>query len=69
MVNTVRERIIKTVHRNYGELQRIRVRQRYREGESMSTRVNLALRAQYLEAIVDLASGGYLTRWKQEKNK
>ena len=69
MVNGVRDRIMHTVHRNYGELQRILVKQRYEESKSLSTRVNLALRVQYLEALVDLTTGGFLTKWNKESDQ
>lgn len=69
MVDSVRGRLIHTVHRNYGELQRILVKQRYEEGQSLLTRVNLALRLQYLEAIVDLSTGGFLTKWNKEEKQ
>jgi photosystem II stability/assembly factor-like uncharacterized protein len=66
MINGVRERVMHTVHRSYGELQRIIVKQRHETGMSLKTRVNLALRAQYLEAIVDVSTGGFLTKWNKE---
>ncbi len=69
MVNGVRDRIMHTVHRNYGELQRILVKQRHEPGKSLKTRVNLALRVQYLEALVDMTTGGYLTKWNKETNQ
>lgn len=69
MVNGVRDRIMHTVHRNYGELQRILVKQRYEEDKPLKTRVNLALRVQYLEAIVDLTTGGFLTKWNKESEQ
>lgn len=64
MINGVRDRIMRTIHRNYGELQRVRAKQRYSPSKKLTTRVNMALRAQYLEALVDLAAGSYLTKWK-----
>ena len=69
MVNIARERVIKTVHRNYGELQRIRVMQRYEKNKSLQTRVNWALRAQYLEAIVNMTTGDYLRQWNEKAKK
>ena len=69
MVNGVRDRILYTIHRNYGELQRIAARLRYEENMSLSTRINLALRTDYLEAIIDLSTGNYLSKWKKEATK
>ena len=41
---------------------RLRSRQRYEKRKKLETRVNLALRAQYLEAVVDLATGDEVHR-------
>lgn len=67
MINGVRERIMMTVHRNYGELQRLMVQQRYVKNRDLRTRIDEKLRIDYLEAIVDLASGGFLLKWKKAK--
>lgn len=69
MVNGVRETLMNTLHRHYGELQRIIIRQRYKKNEPLKTRVNLALRAEYLKTVVDLATGDYLSKWKKKANK
>ncbi len=69
MINGVRELVTNTVHRHYGELQRIIIRQRYGKNESLKSRVNLALRVEYLEAVVDLSTGGYLSKWKKKATK
>ncbi len=69
MVNIARERVMKTIHRNYGELQRIRVMQRYEKNKNLQTRVNWALRAQYLEAIVNMTTGDFLRKWDEKAKK
>ncbi|MCP4445298.1 MAG: hypothetical protein GY811_08140 [Myxococcales bacterium] len=69
MVNVARERIMRTIHRNYGELQRIRVLQRHEKDKSLMTRVNWALRADYLEAIVNMTTGDYLRTWNEKVKK
>ena len=69
MVNIARERVMKTVHRNYGELQRIRVKQLHEKNKNLMTRVNWALRAEYLEAIVNMTTGDYLRKWNEKAEK
>ncbi len=66
MVSFVRARIIQTIHRNYGELQRIRVKQRHENNKKLTTRVNWALRAEYLEAIINMTTGDYLRKWEEK---
>src|SRR5262249_21967743 len=68
MNEAVRERIVKTVHRNYGELERVHERLK-RPPEDLYTRVIYQLRADELEAIVNVASGGYLSRWRQQQGR
>lgn len=59
----LRRRLVETVRRSYGEL--LRIQAQLAEGKhDLKTRVIYRLRVEQLEAVVDLASGGYLTRWR-----
>jgi hypothetical protein len=66
MNDHVRSRMIHGVHRNYGELQRLKAQQAHGGDRELYTRVMERVRIDYLEAVVDLLSGGYLTRWKKK---
>jgi hypothetical protein len=73
MNDEIRNRIITTVQRQYGELQRLKARRIAvrREGtkRDLYTRAVEQARMEQLEAIVDLASGGYLTKHKKRKGR
>ncbi|HEV7556994.1 MAG TPA: hypothetical protein VGO00_16120 [Kofleriaceae bacterium] len=62
MNDQARQRLIETIRRDYGEVQRLR-------GTLAATKLDLEARVAYrlridqLEAVVDLTSGGYLTGW------
>lgn len=60
----LRRRLSETVRRSYGELLRIQALLAVEKLE-LKTRVIYRLRIEQLEAVVDLASGGYLTRWRK----
>ncbi len=62
----LRLRLMTTIHRSYGELVRLRALLATRPLD-VRTEVIYRLRIEQLEAIVDLASGGYLTRWQKKK--
>jgi hypothetical protein len=66
MNDQVRYRIMYNIHRNYGELQRLKVRQAHGRSRDLYTRVMDRVRIEYLETVVDQISGGFLTRWKQK---
>jgi hypothetical protein len=61
MNDEIRQRIFQTIHRNYGELQRLRVRRLTSLDDDLQTRALREVRIEMLEAVVDLASGGFLT--------
>ena len=73
MNDEVRNRIITVVERNYGELQRLKARQvdarRTHTKRDLYTRAVERVRMEQLETMVDLTSGGYLTKWKKQKRK
>jgi hypothetical protein len=64
----LRHQITNTVRRAYSELMRI-------EGTLSSSKLDLAtrvfyrLRVEQLEAVIDLASGGYLARWQKQSRR
>lgn len=62
----LRLRVMTTIHRSYGELVRLRALLAMTPLD-VKTEVIYRLRIEQLEAIVDLASGGYLTRWQKKK--
>lgn len=73
MNDEVRNRIITVIQRNYGELQRLKARRisarRTRARRDLYTRAVEHVRMEQLEAMVDLTSGGYLTRWKKRRKQ
>ena len=73
MNDEVRNRIYTVIQRNYGELQRLKARQiaarRTGAKRDLYTRAVEHVRIQQLEAMVDLTSGGYVTRWNKKKRK
>jgi hypothetical protein len=66
MGDEVRGRIVYTIHRYYGELQRLRARAAAEPGRDLRTRAMERVRIEQLEAVVDLASGGYLSKQRKE---
>jgi len=64
----VRHRITDTVERSYIEAERIRAELATSKLDT-KTEVLYRLRIEQLEAVVDLASGGYLTRWHEKQRK
>lgn len=64
----LRRQITNTVRRAYSELLRIRGTLASSELD-LKTRVFYRLRAEQLEAIIDLASGGYLARWQKKSRR
>ena len=66
--DALRHRLTDTIHRNYGELQRVRARLAQGNVE-LKTKLVYLVRAEQLEAVVDLASGGYLTRWQKKHRR
>ncbi len=62
----LRHQLTNTVRRAYAELLRIRATL---ESETLDLRTHVMyrLRVQQLEAVIDLASGGYLTRWHKKR--
>ena len=73
MNDEVRNRICTVIQRNYGELQRLKARQiaarRTGAKRDLYTRAVEQVRIEQLEAMVDLTSGGYVTRWNKKKRK
>jgi len=70
MNDEIRNRIYTVVERNYGEIQRLKARalaaRRSGQKRDLYTRAVERTRIEQLEAMVDLTSGGYLTRWKKQ---
>jgi len=62
MNDQARQRVIETIRRDYGEMQRLRAT-RAATKLDLATRVAYRLRIEQLEAVVDMTSGGYLTGW------
>lgn len=69
MNDEIRNRMINAIHRNYGELQRLRVRAATGGDRPLYVRATERVRIQMLEAVVDLASGGYLTEQQRKENR
>lgn len=67
MNNALRESMLKTVQRSYGELLRLRAKMKRDPPEDLKTRAIYHVRMEQLEAMVDLASGGYLSRQTQQE--
>jgi hypothetical protein len=67
MNDEIRNRLRLNIQRNYGELLRLKVRQMYGGERDLYTRAVEQVRMEQLEAIVDLASGGYLSRYKKKR--
>jgi len=68
LTDELRHRLTDTIHRNYGELQRVQARLA-QGGIDLKTKLVYLARAEQLEAVVDLASGGYLTRWQKKHRR
>jgi hypothetical protein len=64
----LRHQLTNTVRRAYGELMRIRATLESSELD-LKTKVFYRLRAEQLEAVIDLASGGYLARWQKKSRR
>ena len=64
----LRRRITETVERSYIEAERIRAELASSKLDT-KTSVLYRLRIEQLEAVVDFASGGYLTRWHEKQRK
>jgi hypothetical protein len=64
----LRRQITNTVRRAYNELMRIRATLASQELD-LKTRVFYLLRAEQLEAVIDVASGGYLERWQKKSRR
>jgi photosystem II stability/assembly factor-like uncharacterized protein len=64
----LRHQITNTVRRAYSELMRIRATLASTQLD-LKTRVFYRLRADQLEAVIDLASGGYLARWQKKSRR
>ena len=62
MNDELRHRLMETVRRNYGELARLKGLVAATQLD-LPTRVTYRLRIDQLEALIDLTSGGYLSRW------
>jgi hypothetical protein len=70
MNDEVRFRVMHTVQRHYGELQRLKARAATVGKRDLYTRAVERVRMEQLEAVVDLMSGGYLSKFsKQRKEK
>ena len=73
MNDEVRNRIYTVIQRNYGELQRLKARRiaarRTGAKRDLYTRAVEQVRLEQLEAMVDLTSGGYLTKWKKKRKQ
>ncbi len=73
MNDEVRNRVITVVQRNYGELQRLKARRiaarRTGAKRDLYTRAVEQVRLEQLETMVDLTSGGYLTKWKKKRKQ
>ena len=73
MNDEVRNRIYTVIQRNYGELQRLKARQiaarRTGVKRDLYTRAVEQVRLEQLEAMVDLTSGGYLTKWYKKRKQ
>jgi hypothetical protein len=70
MNDELRNRIYTVVERNYGELQRLKARayaaRKTHAKRDLYTRAVERTRMEQLEAMLDLTSGGFLTRWKKQ---
>jgi hypothetical protein len=68
MNDELRHQIMNTVRRAYSELMRIRATLASTDLD-LKTHVFYRLRAEQLEAVIDLASGGYLARWHKQSRR
>jgi hypothetical protein len=64
----LRGRLIGTIRHSYGELERVRALLAETELD-LKTRLLYRVRIQQLEAVVDLTSGGYLSRWQKKHRR
>jgi hypothetical protein len=73
MNDEIRNRIYTVIQRNYGELQRLKARliadRKTGTKRDLYTRAVQRVRMEQLEAMVDLTSGGYLSKWKKKKRQ
>jgi len=68
MNDELRHRITDTIRKSYGEV--LRIRARLAEAKlDLKTQVIYHVRIEQLEAVIDLTSGGYLTRWKKKHRR
>jgi hypothetical protein len=67
MNDELRHQLMNTVSRAYDELLRIEGTLASTGDLDLRTKVFYRLRAEQLEAIIDLASGGYLSRWYKKR--
>jgi hypothetical protein len=68
MNDELRHQLTNTVRRAYSELMRIRATLASSELD-LKTTIFYRLRAEQLEAVIDLASGGYLARWQKQSRR
>ncbi|CAN5657160.1 hypothetical protein BH11MYX1_BH11MYX1_48360 [soil metagenome] len=67
LTDQVRHQLVETLHRDYGELERLLALGRGRG--DLQARVLDQVRIEQLTAVIDLASGGYLTRWHRQHRR
>jgi hypothetical protein len=68
MTDEVRRRVVESIRRSYGELLRIEALLAKTQLD-LETRITYRLKIEQLAAIVDLTSGGYLTRWQKNHRR
>lgn len=69
MNDEVRNHLRRTIHRNYGELQRLEMKMRVDPPKNAYARAIYDARIKALRAIVDFASGGYLSRYEKRDER
>ena len=69
MDEEVRQTITNRIHRNYGEYQRLKSRLEQGKDDDLLTRTTNTVRLDYLEAVLDLTTAGYLSRWLGKKER
>jgi hypothetical protein len=65
----LRRRVTETVRRSYGELLRLEALLAEAPPADLETRISYRLRIEQLTAVVDLASGDYLSRWQTKHRR
>jgi hypothetical protein len=68
MTDEIRRRVVESVRRSYGEMMRIEALLAASKLD-LETRVTYTLKIEQLAAIVDLSSGGYLSRWQKQHRR